>query len=375
MRELAPLHPASRLHLDVLTDAVGIMQHAAGPVPDPAHGYCTDDVARALQVDLLHGRELGWPAVSGRARRSLDFLVAAFDPSTGRFRNFRAVDGSWLGGEASEDCQGRAMHALGDLVADGTDPAMSDEAAELFASALPATRELTALRAQASVLLGCTAVLAVRPSYGIESAAHGIASGLESRFVALRGSAWPWPEPVLTYENALPPRALIAGGRQLRSASMVGTGLRVLDWLIDVQIAPGGHLSPVGNGWWPRGGEKARFDQQPIEATALLLASEVAYEVTHERRYLVALERAYAWFLGDNDLGVPVADPARGACHDGLTPGGVNANQGAESTLMWLTAAEHVRRVRAAGAAPETTTASTTSAHARHAGVAVGTGS
>jgi hypothetical protein len=267
------------------------------------------------------------------------------------------------------------MHALGDLVADGTDPAMSAEALDLFAGALPATRDLTALRAQASVLLGCTAVLGVRPSSEIESAAHRIASGLESRFVALRGSTWPWPEPVLTYENALPPRALIAAGRELRSASMVGTGLRVLDWLIDVQIAPGGHLSPVGNGWWPRGGEKARFDQQPIEAAALLLASEVAHEVTRERRYLVALERAYAWFLGDNDLRVPVADPARGACHDGLTPGGVNANQGAESTLMWLTAVEHVRRVRAASAAPETTTASTMSAHARHAGVAVATGS
>jgi hypothetical protein len=369
MRDLAPLHPASRVHLDILTDAVGIMQHAAGPVPDPAHGYCTDDVSRALQVDLLHGRELGWATVAGRARRNLDFIVAAFDPSTGRFRNFRSVDGSWLGGDASEDSQGRAMHALGDLVADGTDPSMSADAAELFTRALPATRELTALRAQASVLLGCTAVLAVRPGSAIESAAHRIASGLEARFVAPRGSTWPWPEPVLTYENALPPRALIAAGRELRSTSMVGTGLRVLDWLIDVQVAAEGHLSPIGNGWWPRGGEKSRFDQQPIEATALLLATEVAHEVTRERRYLVALERAYAWFLGDNDLRVPVADPARGACHDGLTPQGVNANQGAESTLMWLTAVEHVRRVRAAQATVPA------AALARTVGVAVGSGS
>jgi hypothetical protein len=159
---------------------------------------------------------------------------------------------------------------------------------------------------------------------------------------------------------------------------MVGTGLRVLDWLIDVQVASGGHLSPIGNGWWPRGGEKSRFDQQPIEATALLLATEVAYEVTRERRYLVALERAYAWFLGANDVGVPVADPGRGACHDGLTPGGVNANQGAESTLMWLTAAEHVRRVRAAQATTAATAATVPAAAAvpaRHGGIAVGTGS
>ena len=85
---------------------------------------------------------------------------------------------------------------------------------------------------------------------------------------------------------------------------MVEDGLDVLDWLIAVQTAPAGHLSPIGNGWWPRGGEKSRFDQQPIEATALLLAAEVAYQVTGDERYRSAMERAYAWFLGDNDLGL-----------------------------------------------------------------------
>lgn len=366
MRDLAPLHAVSRGHLDVLAGEVGIMQHAIGSRPDPAHGSCTDDVARALQVDLLHGRELGWPAVARSARRNLDFLVAAFDPATGRFRNFRSADGSWLDGDGSDDCQGRALHALGDMVEDRSDPSMAAAAGELFMLAMPATRELTALRAQASVLLACAAVVAVRPSSEIEHAAHRIASGLEARFNVTRGSTWPWPEPLLTYENALLPRALIAAGQTLRLVSMVGTGLRALDWLIDVQVAPEGHLSPIGNGWWPRGGEKAQFDQQPIEATALLLATEVAYEVTAERRYLVALERSYAWFLGGNDLGVPVADPVRGACHDGLTPQGVNANQGAESTLMWLTALEHVRRVR------ESRVATTAPAPAGYTGVGVG---
>jgi hypothetical protein len=129
---------------------------------------------------------------------------------------------------------------------------------------------------------------------------------------------------------------------------MVTTGLGVLDWLIEHQVAPAGHLSPIGNGWWPRGGRKSTFDQQPIEATALLLAAEAAFDATSDRRYLVAMERSYAWFLGANDLGLDVAEADLGGGRDGLTPRGVNTNQGAESTLMWLMAVEHIRTIRRA---------------------------
>jgi hypothetical protein len=127
---------------------------------------------------------------------------------------------------------------------------------------------------------------------------------------------------------------------------MVDAGLELLDWLIAVQTAPEGHLSPVGNGWWPRGGKRSRFDQQPIEATSLLLASEAAFRATDRGRYRTAMERCYAWYLGGNDLGLNVADPARGAGSDGITPTGVNTNEGAESTLMWLIALEQVRTLR-----------------------------
>jgi hypothetical protein len=202
------------------------------------------------------------------------------------------------------------------------------------------------LRAQASTLLGCDAAMRAAPTRATALAYRLLAGRLRSTFQARANSDWPWPESRMTYENALPVRALIVAGRYLDSPPMIDVGLEVLDWLIVAQTDPAGHFSPIGNGWWSCGGEKSRFDQQPIEATALLLAAEAAYQVTADDRYRSAMERAYAWFLGRNDLGLDVADPRRGAGYDGLTPRGVNTNQGAESTLMWLIASEHIRAIR-----------------------------
>jgi hypothetical protein len=329
-----------------MTDGVGIMQHAILSRPDPAHGYCVDDVARALQVDLLHGRALGWETVEGTAWRGLRFLDDAFDAPSGRFRNFRSIDGSWIGGLGSDDSYGRAVHALGDTIATAPDRQLVDAAARLVDGALPAGAELTSLRAEASVVLGCAAILDTTAGGLPGVMLARLATRLHDEFRLRSMPDWPWPEQVVTYENALLPRALIVAGRILESETMVDTGLRSLDWLIDVQTAPDGHLSPVGNGWWPRGGDRSQFDQQPIEATSLLLAAEAALSVTGAERYAAVMERAYAWFLGGNDLGFYVADPARGACCDGLEQAGVNMNEGAESTLMWLTAAEHIRALR-----------------------------
>ncbi len=344
--ELAPLYLVSREHLDELSDQIGIMQHAIGSKPDPAHGYCVDDVARALQVDLLHGRELGWATVAERAWSNLRFLSTAFDAEIGGFRNFRRVDGSWLDGRSSDDSQARAMLALGETIAGASDPRMVSFATSLFDQALPEAQRLPALRAQASVMLACDAVMRVAPT-GETARAYRLLAG---RIRALLGSraaaAWPWPEPALTYENALPVRAMIVAGQYLDSPPVIDAGLAMLDWQITAQTADAGHLSLIGNGWWPRDGERSRFDQQPVEATALLLAAESAYEVSGLERYRTTMEQAYAWFLGANDIGAVVADPIRGACGDGLTPAGINTNEGAESTLMWLMALEHIRALR-----------------------------
>jgi hypothetical protein len=333
-----------RRHLEALSDDIGILQHAVGRAGDPGHGYCVDDVARALELDVMQGRSLGWSAVQGRARRNLRFLQEAYLPAERRFRNFRGVDGAWREERASDDCQGRAILALGTVVGSCPDRKAVTVARELLLQALPGTDDLRSPRAVASCVLGLDA------AHGAgEAALRGEldtrARRLEMAFEGL-SEDWYWPEQTLTYENALLPRALIAAGARLRSPAMVARGLQALDWLLSIQTAPDGHLSPVGNAWWPRNGMRSQFDQQPIEATALLRACGTAFALTGKIRYRQGMERAFAWFLGANDVGERMVDARRGSCCDGLTPSGVNTNEGAESTLMWLIAVEQMRELR-----------------------------
>ena len=348
-----PLHPICRIHVDELSDETGVWQHAIGAQPNRAFGYCTDDVARALEVDLLHSRGLGWPAIEASAWRSMAFLRDAFNAPQGRFRNFRSAEGEWLEEVGSEDCHARALVALGVAIADAPDRRLAGDAAELFEQALPAARALNGLRPIAAVILACHAALRGGTQGDALEALRALAARLATAFTGLP-SDWPWPDPVVTYENPLLPWALIAAGSRLADETMLRMGCRVLDWLALAQTTDSGRLTLVGNQrWWPRGEAPARFDQQPIDAASLLLAAEAALTATGAERYRLLAEMAYGWFLGDNDMSVPVAIPATGGCHDGLTPGGVNLNQGAESTLMWLIALEHMRRLRAASRPPE----------------------
>jgi hypothetical protein len=347
-----PLYPVNRLHLEALGGEYGIWQHALGSSPNEAFGYCTDDVSRALQVDLLHARQLGWAAVSTAAWRSIRFLEDALNPTTRRFRNFRTRDGEWTESSGSEDCHGRALLSLATLLAEAPEDAAVDRARVLFVAALPAAISMSSPRAIASTVLGCAAAMTAGMGGETQPTFEHLSATLGRAFGRVKlDDDWPWPEATLAYENGLLPRAVLTAGAVLGDRQLRRTGLRALDWLIGAQTAYGGTFSPIGSdGWWPRGGIRSRFDQQPIEAAATILAAGDAFHHTGDEGYLGAAEAAYGWFLGDNDMGMALADPAKGSCHDGLTARGVNLNQGAESTLMWLTALEQIRAIRSAAA-------------------------
>jgi hypothetical protein len=276
------------------------------------------------------------------------YLAAAFDPALGSFRNFRDTDGEWLDEVPSQDSQGRALLALGTAARDAPEVALRVDAQSLFAAALPGAGRLTSPRAMASALLGCDAALAGGVTGETKRTFALLAGRLREAFSGLDlDGDWPWPEETVTYENALLPRALIVAGRRLGDVRLRSVGLHVLDWLIASQTSRRGIFTPVGSdGWWGRGMTRSQFDQQPIEATAMILAASAAYESTQDAGYVRAAEAAYAWFLGGNDAGLTVADVLTGGCHDGLSQDHVNVNQGAESTLMWLTALETVRQLR-----------------------------
>jgi hypothetical protein len=343
--DLAPLFPVSRRHLDSLSTDCGIMQHAQGALADPDHGYCTDDVARALLVDLLHQHELGWTAVEPSAARNVRFLDEAFDGATGRFRNLRRSDGAWLDDAGSEDADARALLALAETIESAPAGAVRAAAVTLLRRAFPSASRVGSLRPRATVLLACDALCRAGMDVEVRDIYERMADGLQRSFDGCAmDAAWPWPEDIVTYENELPARALIVAGHTLGRVRLVDSGLRVLDWLITAQTTDDGRFRSVGNaGWWPRDGARAVFDQQAISTTSMLLAADSAYRVTGAPRYHDTMEMTYGWFLGQNDADAWVAEPRAGACGDGIGPAGVSRNQGAESTLMWLIALEHMR--------------------------------
>ena len=334
--------PELRLdHLEGLSDDTGIFQHARFTVPRRDYGYCTDDNARALIVAVRAADcagDVGDVRVHSLADRYLSFLEHALDGQTNRFRNFLSFDRRWQEETGSEDCHGRALWALGVTEASAKVRGHADLAAELFQVALEPVTEFQSPRAWVFCLLGIHEHL--RRFAGDARSKRirdTLAKRLYEQWQDAAGEDWPWIEDLVTYENGRLAQALLVSGRWMFCDEMMQLAFRSLDWLVDVQTSSGGQFEPVGTeGWYPRGGKKAVFDQQPVEAAALIDACLEAFRITKDRVWSDRAQWCFGWFLGDNDLRQPIHDQRTGGSSDGLGPDGINENQGAESTLSWL---------------------------------------
>jgi glycosyltransferase involved in cell wall biosynthesis len=331
------LPPLKTDHLRHMTDETGILQHAIFTIPNYIEGYTTDDNARALMVSALL-EAIGNEEASELASRYLAFIWYAFNTETGCFRNFMDYQRNWLEVNGSDDSHGRTLWALGTVLGRSNIPALHSMSGRLFEQALPAILNTTSPRAWAFALIGIHEYL---QRFTGDSRANQVREELSGRLLALYQSnhseKWHWFEDKLTYCNAALPHALLMCGQSIPDTTMTETGLEALGWLADLQRSETGHFVPIGsNGFYQQDGERARFDQQPVEAQAMVSACLEAYRITNDKRWRKEARRAFEWFLGHNDLNLPVYDPTTGGCRDGLHPDRPNENQGAESTLAFL---------------------------------------
>jgi hypothetical protein len=333
-------------HLLNMTDDTGMLQHAIFTVPNYHEGYCTDDNARALIVGTLL-EELGSGEAPQLSSRYLAFVWYAFNAKTGRFRNFMDYQRRWLEERGSDDSYGRALWSLGTVLGRSNIPALYSMAEWLFEQALPAIVETTSPRAWAFALIGTHEYLGRFAGDRMAGQVREqLAGRLLVRYRANRTETWRWFEDSLTYCNAALPQALLLCGKSMANEAMMHAGLESLTWLADLQRGEkaGGHFVPIGTrGHYRQGGERARFDQQPVEAQAMVSACLEAGRIADGKRWRGEARRAFEWFLGRNDLDQPIYDPMTGGCRDGLHPDRPNENQGAESTLAFLQALLELR--------------------------------
>ena len=346
--------PAIKLdHLYRMTDHTGMVEHAVFVVPNYPEGYSTDDNARALIVTTLL-EELGVHAPANSAdlaSRYLAFLWHAFDPATNRFRNSLNYECQWHEVEGSEDSHGRALWGLGTLLGRSKNAGLRGAAGRMFEVAIPAAVEFKSPRACAFALLGLQEYLDSFPGdRAALSASDSLANRLLNSYRAHRSENWKWFENGLSYSNARLPQALIRAGMRAANEEMVSAGLEALDWLLSIQRCDvRGHFVPIGSeGFYSKNSEKARFDQQPVEACAVVSACLQAHRATGKGRWRKEAWSAMNWFLGDNDLQIALYDPTTGGCRDGLHPDRANENQGAESTLSFLMALLEMHKLEAA---------------------------
>lgn len=334
-------------HLNGMTDDTGIFQHANFDVPNRIEGYCVDDNARALLLMTYLDQFFSPDSIAGLRTKYLSFVLHSFNSSNQRFRNFLGFDRKWLEESGSDDSNARALWSLGAVAARAPSLGQRTLAANVFRLGAESLNDATSLRPLA---YGILAAAEFRSAESCADTAEAILQSLAIRlyraYEKSRSDGWGWFEEELTYANARLPQALIVAGQSLENKAMMLSGLDSLDWLMTFQTGPSNCFCPVGtNGFASRAGNRAVFDQQPIEACASVSACLTAYRATNSARWLGEARRAFGWFLGENQLEIPMSDCINGSCFDGLHAERVNLNCGAESTLSYLLALTELRMV------------------------------
>jgi len=335
MDEYPPLNLG---HLRTLTDTTGVIQHAIFSIPNRKTGYTTDDNARALIVALKYYQLMQGRASLRLVSTYLSFLHFA-QRSDGKFHNFMNYEQEFLDDEGSDDCLGRAIAACAHTLNAPVHDNVKRTARDMLSRAQPWFHRNNSLRGAAHLM---SALHDIALSDGtvqhVEGPVRSICEFYLASYREERRPDWQWFEPILCYTNAVLPATLFLGYELLREPGCLEVARESFDFLCQVTAADG-YLDIVGNnGWWTRGGARARYDQQPVDAQAFVDAALIAWRVTGEDLYREWAVLGLDWFLGKNAKSLPVYDAVTGGCSDALIAEGVNWNQGAESTIAFLDA-------------------------------------
>ncbi len=331
MAENIVVFPFRSDYLFRLTDDTGIFQHAKFSVPDPAKGYTTDDNARALIVAMLLWTVYDQKEYLDLAYRYLSFIVNA-QTETGKYRNFMSYNRLFMEDEGSEDCFGRCLWALGYVMATPKAPdGMKEACRYLLAKSMPNVQSLQWLRAQAYAIIGLRHVATTEAYDFIQYLAAFLADSYKKHST----QKWCWFEDVLTYSNAILPWAMFIAGKVLGDDNLLSIAEESLTFLEKVTFSDG-YFKPIGcQGWYSKNGNPAKYDEQPLEACETALAYIEGYSITRNFDYLSKAKTCRDWYLGHNSLQKSLIDPQTGGCYDGITPAGLNLNQGAESIISY----------------------------------------
>jgi len=332
-------------HLKLLTDDVGIIQHAFFGVPRRHTGYTTDDNARALIAVARYSHIACDKELERLAATYLSFLNHAQETS-GLFRNCMNYDRTWIEtGRSEEDALARSFLALAEVRASSLPESQKNAAENMLSRALPAISEVSSPHAVPVALMGCAFEHTHCPDSSLLSTVTFFADRLCRLFERVSSPDWQWFEPYLTYSNARMPHALFSAFRATQNERFLDIARKSTAFLTKATFVDG-FLEPIGNhGWYPRGGKRAYYDQQPVDAGASVELYVEAFLATSDPEYSDLARKAYSWYLGDNSEHIPVADPATGACYDALKREDVNLNLGAEACVTFLMAALALRQI------------------------------
>ena len=340
------LPPIKLDFLKSLTDDTGIIQHAKFATPKRKEGYTTDDNARALMACIKYHQIYDGSEVEKLIGVYLSFLLHMQRPD-GKMHNFLSYHRRFKDKVGSEDCMGRALWACGRTMNSNLHTEKKLISKEIFDKVFPWVPDFKSPRSKAFAILGlCHYYKAYPQDQNVILNMKALADQLLNNYKLESSSDWRWFEPYLTYVNGRLPQALFEAYENTHNERYLQTAKAALDFLLKVQMTDDVFV-PIGNkGWYKRGEKRATDDQQSVEASCMVEATTAAFRATGDEKYRRTAHTIFNWFLGRNLQHVTVYNPKTGGCHDGITPKGLNLNQGAEATVSYLLARLELELIR-----------------------------